>query len=68
MTVISARVPTRVEQDRTWATANLETMRIERQTILFLKVWAGQKGGEITLATLHLSDADVLNLIRALVK
>jgi len=62
----SARVPLRVEHDRVWATAELETMRIGEQTILFVKVWT--KGGEVTLAALHLSEGDVVHLMRELVR
>lgn len=63
----NARVPARVEVERAWAKVELETMRIGQQTILFVKVWAA-KSGEVTLATLHLSEVDVLHLMRELVK
>lgn len=66
--VCSARAPARVEQERVWATVSLEVMRIGQQTIVLVKAWGSPKSGEITLATLHLSEADVVHLMRELVR
>lgn len=64
----SARVPARVEHERVWSTVNLETMRIGEQTILFVKAMGSPKSGEVTLAVLHLSDDEVLKLMRELAR
>lgn len=63
----SAKVPVRVEHERIWTTAFLETMRIGHETILFVKVMAPVKGGgEITVATLTLDKVTLLELVRKL--